>query len=312
MDAPRKSADPGGADVNGSNMEDCGVNDPLLEGADLERRFGGLRRLYGDAGYARIRAARVAVVGVGGVGSWAAEALARCGVAQLVLVDLDHVAESNINRQVQAESRTLGQAKVRALAERIAHIHPRCDVVEVEDFVTADNWPQLLAGAGVHGPLQAVIDACDQVNAKLAMAMWAMQRNSAVPSERAPTALICVGAAGGKRQPHAVQVANLLAVTHDPLLASLRQRLRQAGAVPKGTAGPSEPAARGDADLRPLPMCVFSREPVLRPQLAACTTTDVPAPSHDLNCHGYGSVVTVTAAFGMAAAATAIDAILAT
>jgi tRNA A37 threonylcarbamoyladenosine dehydratase len=100
-------------------------------GADLERRFGGLRRLYGDAGYARIRAARVAVVGLGGVGSWAVEALARSGVAALTLIDLDHVGESNINRQVQALGATLGMAKARALAERIADIHPGCTVHEV-------------------------------------------------------------------------------------------------------------------------------------------------------------------------------------
>jgi len=96
--------------------------------ADLERRFGGLRRLYGDAGYARIRAARVAVVGLGGVGSWTVEALARSGVAALTLIDLDHVAESNINRQVQATTPTLGQSKAQALAERIALIHPGCRV----------------------------------------------------------------------------------------------------------------------------------------------------------------------------------------
>src|SRR5258706_5712534 len=98
----------------------------LDEPVDLERRFGGLRRLYGDAGYARIRAARVAIVGVGGVGSWAAEALARSGVAGLTLIDLDHVSESNINRQIQATSATLGQAKVQALRERIAGVHPGC------------------------------------------------------------------------------------------------------------------------------------------------------------------------------------------
>jgi tRNA A37 threonylcarbamoyladenosine dehydratase len=97
---------------------------PGADDADLERRFGGLRRLYGAAGYQRIRDARVAVVGVGGVGSWAAEALARSGVARLVLIDLDQVAESNINRQVQAVGATVGQAKVLALAQRIADIHP--------------------------------------------------------------------------------------------------------------------------------------------------------------------------------------------
>ncbi len=138
--------------------------------ADLERRFGGLRRLYGDEGYARLRAARVAVVGVGGVGSWAAEALARCGVAALTLIDMDHVAESNINRQVQALGATLGKAKVQALAERIADIHPGCDVHGVEEFAAADNWPALLPHA-----VDAVIDACDQVRAKQALAAWALQ-----------------------------------------------------------------------------------------------------------------------------------------
>ena len=111
---------------------------------DLERRFAGLRRLYGEAGYAKIRAARVAIIGVGGVGSWAAEALARCGVAALTLIDLDHVSESNVNRQVQALGATLGQAKVLALQTRIADIHPGCAVDTIEEFADAQNWPQLL------------------------------------------------------------------------------------------------------------------------------------------------------------------------
>src|SRR5947207_7832966 len=102
---------------------------------DLERRFSGLRRLYGDAGYARLRAARVAVVGLGGVGSWAVEALARSGVAELTLIDLDHVAESNINRQIQALGTTLGQSKVIALQQRVADIHPACVVHGIEEFV---------------------------------------------------------------------------------------------------------------------------------------------------------------------------------
>ena len=106
----------------------------LPDDADLERRFGGLRRLYGDAAYQRMRAATVAVVGLGGVGSWAVEALARSGVASLVLVDLDHVAESNVNRQVQALGATVGMAKVQALRERIGQIHPGCEVHAIEDF----------------------------------------------------------------------------------------------------------------------------------------------------------------------------------
>ena len=140
---------------------------PLLEESEaaLERRFGGLARLYGVEGTARIRRAHVAVVGIGGVGSWAAEALARSGVAQITLVDLDHVAESNINRQIHALTDTVGQAKVLAMRDRIAQIHPACTVHCIEEFVEAGNWPGLLAT-----PVDAVIDACDQVRAKVAVA----------------------------------------------------------------------------------------------------------------------------------------------
>ena len=250
------------------------VAPPLDGDADLERRFGGLRRLYGDAGYARLRALRVAIVGVGGVGSWAAEALARSGVAGLVLIDLDHVAESNINRQVQALGATLGMAKVRALAQRFADIHPGCRVHEVEEFASAENWPALLPQ-----PFDVVIDACDQLRAKLAVAAWSL-------ATRSP--LVVVGAAGGKRRAQAVEVADLAEATHDPLLASLRQRLRQQhGAARKGAIG-----------LR----CVFSREPVTMPALDE--TCDVEA---NLNCHGYGSTVSVTATFGMVAAQVALE-----
>jgi tRNA A37 threonylcarbamoyladenosine dehydratase len=243
--------------------------------ADLERRFGGLRRLYGDAGYVRIRAACVAVVGVGGVGSWAAEALARSGVAALILIDLDHVGESNINRQVQALGATLGMAKVQALAQRVADIHPGCEVQGVEAFVDADNWPALLPGV-----VDAVIDACDQVRAKQALAAWAL---------RTHTAFVCVGAAGGKQLPQRVEVEDLADATHDPLLAALRQRLRKSGGA----------ARQGAIGVR----CVFSREPVRLPDAAACAA-DVDA---NLNCHGYGSSVMVTAAFGLAAASDALQ-----
>jgi tRNA A37 threonylcarbamoyladenosine dehydratase len=246
----------------------------LDEGADLERRFGGLRRLYGDAAYLRLRAARVAVVGLGGVGSWAVEALARSGVAELTLIDLDHVAESNINRQIQALGTTLGQSKVVALQQRVADIHPACVVHGIEEFVDADNWPALLSQ-----PVDAVIDACDQVRAKLAIAAWSMATG---------TPMVSVGAAGGKATPQSVQVDDLAAVTHDPLLASLRQRLRQRhGAARQGRIG-----------VR----CVFSRESVQAPPDAAC---DVDG---SLNCHGYGSSVAVTATFGMVAASVVIDA----
>jgi tRNA A37 threonylcarbamoyladenosine dehydratase len=257
------------------------VNPPLLpQEADAERRFGALRRLYGDAGYERLRTARAAVVGVGGVGSWTAEALARCGVAELVLIDLDHVAESNLNRQVQAVGRTLGQAKVLALRERIADIHPGCRVHAIEEFADERNWPALLPG-----PVDVLVDACDQVRAKVALGAWALAGTHA---------FVTVGAAGGKRQAQRVEVDDLAEVTHDPLLAALRQRLRREHGA----------ARRGHIGLR----CVFSREAVAAPAVSACA----PTARFDgtLNCAGFGSSVSVTATFGMVAAGEAVEQLL--
>lgn len=246
--------------------------------ADLARRFGGLERLYGVDGARAIRAAHVVVVGLGGVGSWAAEALARSGVGRLTLVDLDHIAESNINRQIHATSTTLGQAKVQAMRERIALIHPACAVDAVEDFVTPHNWAAMVDG-GVGG----VVDACDQMAAKVAMAAWA--RSDAGRGR----GFISVGAAGGKRLAHAVEIDDLAYTTHDPLLAQLRQRLR------KHHGAPREGKRIGVA-------CVFSREAVAPPDPSCALTGD-----GSLNCHGYGSVVSVTATFGQCAAGWLLD-----
>jgi tRNA A37 threonylcarbamoyladenosine dehydratase len=246
---------------------------------DLERRFGGLRRLYGDAAYAHIRAAHIAVVGVGGVGSWAAEALARSGVAVLTLIDLDHVAESNVNRQVQALGATLGEAKVAALAARIADIHPGCRVIGIEEFVAPENWPGLIASGP---PVDAVIDACDQVRAKATLAVWALATG-------AP--LMVIGAAGGKRRAEGVRVSDLAEVTHDPMLASLRQRLRRHHGAPRS----------GPIGLQ----CVHSPEPVGLPQGEGSCHVEA-----NLACHGYGSSVAVTATFGMVAAGCALESIV--
>ena len=256
----------------------------MLESPDLERRFGGLARLYGAMGAARIRHAHVVVVGIGGVGSWAAEALARSGVARLTLIDMDHIAESNINRQIHALDTTLGQAKVQAMKERIALINPDCDVRCVEEFVDSTNWP------GVAGfDLQAetalsVLDACDQVKAKTCMAVWALQQK---------VNFITVGAAGGKRHAHKVDVDDLALVTHDPLLAQLRYRLRK-----------EHSAARlGKLNVT----CVFSRESVGRPVKPENAAPEDQQTDSNLNCHGYGSIVSVTATFGICAAGWLLD-----
>lgn len=237
---------------------------------DAERRFGGLERLYGVTGAARMRAAHVAVVGIGGVGSWAAEALARSGVGRLTLIDLDHVAESNINRQIHALQSTLGQAKVLAMQDRIAQINPACQVMPIEEFVEPGNWPQLLPDG-----VDAVIDACDQVKAKVAMAVWA---------RKTKTLFIAAGAAGGKRMAHKVDIDDLAHTTHDPLLAQLRYRLRKEHGAPR------EGKKIGVA-------CVFSREAVAPPDASCAVEGD-----GTLNCAGYGSTVSVTATFGQCAA----------
>ena len=241
------------------------------------RRFGGLERLYGVAGAAHIRDSHVAVIGIGGVGSWAVEALARSGVGKLTLIDFDHIAESNINRQIHALDNTLGMSKVLAMQHRIAHINPHCVVECIDEFVTPENWPTIL---NTH--VDAVIDACDQIKAKTAMAAWAMH---------AKTIFITVGAAGGKRAAHKVDIDDLSLTTHDPLLAQLRYRLRREHQAPR--------------DKKKIGIsCVFSKESVA-PADASCEIEGDTDGS--LNCHGYGSVVSVTATFGQCAAGWVID-----
>jgi tRNA A37 threonylcarbamoyladenosine dehydratase len=244
--------------------------------ADQRRRFGGLERLYGVAGAQRIQQSHVVVVGIGGVGSWAAEALARSGVGHITLIDLDHVAESNINRQIHALDSTVGQAKVVAMRERIAQINPACVVNGIEEFVEPANWPQLLP-VGVN----AVIDACDQIKAKTAMAAWARQTRAL---------FVSAGAAGGKRLAHKVDIDDLAHTTHDPLLAQVRYRLRKEHGAPR------EGKTIGVA-------CVFSREAVAPPD-PSCA---IDGADGSLNCHGYGSVVSVTATFGQCAAGWLLD-----
>lgn len=257
------------------------VTDTAAAPPDYARRFGGLERLYGVAGAARIRNAHVLVVGIGGVGSWAVEALARSGVGRLTLVDLDHVSESNINRQIHALDSTVGQAKVEAMRDRIAQINPECKVLAIDEFVEPGNWTTLLQTAQqANGPATAAIDACDQVKAKLTMAAWARASR---------TAFVTVGAAGGKRQAHKVDVDDLSLVTHDPLLAQLRQRLRKEHGAPR------EGRKIGVT-------CVFSRESVAPPDASCAIEGD-----GSLNCHGYGSVVSVTATFGQCAAGWVLD-----
>ena len=245
-----------------------------------DRRFGGVDRLFGVNGAQRIFDAHVAVVGIGGVGSWVAEALARSGVGRLTLIDFDQVAESNINRQAHATTDSVGMAKVHAMRERIHSFYPQCKINCIEAFAEPHNWPDILP-EGVN----AVVDACDQTLAKTNIAAWAMTSGCIH---------VTVGAAGGKRQAQLVAVADMVEVTHDPLLAKVRYSLRKEHAAPR------EGKKMGVT-------CVFSREPVAPPDESCGVAGD-----GTLNCHGFGSLVTVTATFGQCAAGIILNKLAAT
>jgi len=242
--------------------------------ADLQRRFSSIDRLHGHGALARLAAAHVCVVGIGGVGSWAAEALARSGVGRLTLIDLDHVAESNVNRQIQALTETLGQAKVLAMQARIAAINPSCVVKTIEEFVTEENVAELIPSC------DAVIDAIDQVKPKAAMI--AHCRRAQIP-------VVTTGGAGGRSDPTRVKIDDISRTTQDALASKLRARLRKEYGFPR------EPKKKFGV------ACVYSDEPIRRPEAASCDIDE--AGLQGLSCAGYGSSVCVTAAFGFAAAA---------
>ena len=256
------------------------ASNPTIAAAqvDFDRRFGGIARLYGEAALLRFRRAHVCVVGLGGVGSWAAEALARSGAGRLTLIDLDHVAESNVNRQIHALENELGRPKVSAMADRIRSINPECGVVEIEEFVSSDNVHTL-----IDQDHDFVIDAVDSTRAKAALI--ARCAASGVP-------VIVVGGAGGRVDPTRIRVGDLARTEHEPLLAKVRRRLRHEYGFPRG-----ERASFGIE-------AVFSDEPVRYPaDRDRCDTLGDAAPLMGLACAGYGSSVCVTAAFGLVAVA---------
>lgn len=264
----------------------------MSERLDLDRRFGGINRLYGTDALSRLATAHVIVIGIGGVGSWAAEALARSGVGRLTLVDLDHVAESNFNRQLHALEPTLGQAKVEAMAQRIALINPACDVRCIDNFLTPENVGEIIGTDSQ----TLVLDAMDQVAAKVALIAWCKRHKQMV---------VTCGAAGGKLRGELVQVADLSETTQDPLLAKVRSCLRRDHRFP---AGQLKPLKTGNKKTRFGIQAVYSTEAVKRPvqEGDSCAPFD-PSGGAPLACAGYGSLVTVTAVFGMVAAGLLID-----
>ena len=262
---------------------------------DIERRFGGINRLYGVAALDRLAESHAVVIGIGGVGSWAAEALARSGVGRLTLVDLDHVAESNFNRQLHALESTQGQAKVVAMAERITQINPQCDIQCVDDFLTPDNVAEIIGP----DPKILVLDAMDQVAAKVALIAWCKRHKQTV---------VTCGAAGGKLRGELVQVADLSETTQDPLLAKVRTGLRRDHCFPAGqlkSTGVGKSA--GNKKTRFGIQAVYSTEAVKRPVQEGDSCAPFDTGGAPLACAGYGSLVTVTAVFGLVAAGLLID-----
>ncbi|MFZ3223732.1 MAG: tRNA threonylcarbamoyladenosine dehydratase [Rugosibacter sp.] len=262
---------------------------------DDTRRFAGVDRLYGAGALVRATVAHVVVVGIGGVGSWAAEALARSGVGKITLIDLDHIAASNINRQIHALEATLGAAKVEAMAARIRQINPACQVHCIEEFVDEANVAALIPAC------DAVIDAIDNVRAKAALIAHCRQQKMTI---------VTTGGAGGRLDPTQIQAIDLSRTTQDALASKVRARLRK------------EYGFTRDPKKKFGVVCVFSPEQIKRPAIE-CEITDVESAmsveaedldaldgAAGLSCAGYGSSVAVTAGFGFAAAARVLAGIL--
>jgi tRNA A37 threonylcarbamoyladenosine dehydratase len=246
--------------------------------SDFETRFGGIARLYGQSGLQKLRAARVCVVGIGGVGAWAAEALARSGVGALALVDLDEICATNINRQLHALTETVGRAKVEVMAERIRAINPECRVDVEQKFFNKQTTEELLAPK-----FDFVLDAIDSVTNKVLL--LAKCREKKIP-------VVSCGGAGGRRDATQICAADLAKVSHDRLLAEVRKKLRKEFQFP--------------ADGSPMNIdCVFSAEPLVfaQPDGSICATRVKSEDGTRLNCNGgLGSATFVTGTFGFAAA----------
>ncbi len=242
----------------------------------FEDRFGGVARLYGRAGLERLRGAHVAVVGVGGVGSWCVESLARTGIGTLTLVDMDDVCITNVNRQLPAIDGQIGRPKVGVLAERVALINPECRVHPVQEFFLESTADRLLETA-----YDFVIDAIDQVPAKCLL--LARCRARRIP-------VLAVGGAGGKRDATGVRIADLSRSTQDPLLKQVRRRLRLEHGFP----------TEGEYGIP----AVYSVEKPVYPWSdgSACAVREEGGALR-LDCsEGFGSAVSVTGVFGLAAA----------
>ena len=245
-----------------------------MEDIDFSRRFGGVERLYGKKALDRFKHAHVCVVGIGGVGSWAAEALGRNAIGKITLIDLDHIAESNINRQIHALTSTLGKSKVLAMKERMLEINPMCEIHIVDDFISHKNIETLITSH-----FDIVIDAIDQAAIKTSLALHTL--NKKIP-------LVMTGGAGGRIDPASIKIADLSLTHGDRLTAKIRHDVKKALQLKE--------SQKVGIDV------VFTDEVMIKPE-GACDTDEALT---GLHCGGFGSSVMVTATFGLMAASLAL------
>jgi len=244
------------------------------------KRFTGIEKLYGAAASQDIFSSHVCVIGIGGVGSWVVESLARSGVGALTLIDLDHVSESNINRQIQAMSSTIGQSKIEAMAERIQEINPDCELRLINEHLSNDNIEQL-----IDREFSYVVDCIDDFRTKAALINYCHGKKQK---------LLTVGGAGGRIDPSRIQVVDLTRSEGDALLSRTRKLLRTDFNFPRNI------KRRFDIP------CVFSAEALRYPTVDAGVTykKEQSDTTGGLNCAtGFGSLMAVTASFGMHASA---------
>lgn len=245
--------------------------------SDFENRFGGSQRLYGQAAVELFRQSHVCVIGIGGVGSWVVEALARTAIGKITLIDLDDICITNTNRQIHALDGNIGASKVEAMAERVKLINPECQVELIEDFITRDNIPELITN-----DFDYVVDAIDSVKEKAALIAHCNRRK--IP-------IVTVGGAGGQTDPTRVEVGDLSKTSQDPLAAKVRSFLRR-------HYGFSKSGRRFAVE------CVYSSEQLVYPQAdgSVCQQKSSMDGNTRLDCSGgFGAATVVTATFGFVA-----------
>lgn len=229
---------------------------------DVDRRFGGIIRLYGKKKFQWIQNSHICVIGIGGVGSWVAESLARHGVGKITLIDMDHIVESNINRQIHALDSTNGESKIKAMKDRIMDINPQCQVECIDDFLEESNIENY-----VSSKFNYIVDAIDQSSVKISLAEYCQSKN--LP-------LVMVGGAGGRTDPSRIKVSNLSKTFGDPLIGNIRKHFNKKNKLLKNN--------------YEIPT-VFSDEPIVKSDECEADTA-----GGGLNCDGYGSSLNITAA----------------